>query len=232
MRYLILLAAFAVACDDFSTVQRTDTIEAYEAYLKENGETSANGIASLARLEVLYKKRAEEKQDVPSWDAYLARFPKGPDAAAFREARELALFHKAELEGTEAGWRAFLDACPAAQTRRVDMAKAGMLAAAYAPSLTIGEVQTKPVNLADDPKGPMNGTGWSAEITNKGDKTLSLLWFTLVLPDASGGVAGTFDGPLVAPQSASRMPIAAKDQVPFKPGETRTWTYTTDVVPP
>lgn len=232
MRHLIFLLALATACDDFSTVQRTDSIEAYEEYVSRNGETSANGIASMARLEILYKQQAEKLKTVEAYDAYLKRFPKGPNKALVAQAKEDLLFKAAEVAGTEAGWKAFLDGCPEAPPRRTEMAKNGMQAAAYAAKLEISPVRVEPVNMADDPKGPKNGTGFFADVTNKGDQTLSLLWFNLVLPDASGGVAGAFDGPLVAPQSASRMPIAAKDQVPLKPGEKRTWSYTTDVVPP
>lgn len=232
MRWLLLVISLMAGCDDFGTVQRTDTIEAYEAYVKENGETSANGIASMARLEILYKQQAEKLKTVEAYDAYLKRFPKGPNRVLIAGAKEELMFKAAEQAGTEAAWKAFLDGNPEAQARRVDMAKAGIEAANYASKLEIGPVRAEPVNLADDPKGPKNGTGFFAEVTNKGDKTLSLLWFNLVLPANEAGAVQMFDGLLVAPASASRMPIAAKDQVPFKPGETRTWSYTTDAVPP
>ena len=36
----------------------------------------------------------------------------------------------------------------------------------YLPKLTIGPIEVVPVNMANDPDGPLNGYGVKAELTN------------------------------------------------------------------
>jgi hypothetical protein len=230
MRNLLFLL-FLAACDDFATVQKQDTIEAYEGWLKENGESGAQAITALARLEDLYQKRANETKRPADYRVFLDKFPKAKARAEMIKGLETALFDEAESAGTEAGWQAFLDGCKECDPRKRELAQSGIQAAKYSGNLKISEVRTEPVNLAEDPKGPKNGIGFFADVTNTGDKTLSLLWMNLVFSDAAGKPVGRFDGPVAAPQTTSRMPIRPQFQQPLKAGETRTFRFTTETPP-
>jgi hypothetical protein len=232
MRSLLLIATLLLAaCDNFAEVQKADTIEAYEAWLTENGSESNTAVIALTRLDELYAERARTEGTVEAYDAYIGRFPKGKAKADFKKAREDLLFAQAEDAGTVEAWDKFTSLCPDAG-RRLEFAKLGRRAAEYATKLTISEVRVEGVNLAEDPKGPKDGHGFMAEVTNNGDKAIIMLWFNLLMLDDAGKVLQRKDGPLVSPQSLSRMPIAEKDQVPVKPGETRTFLYTTGELPP
>ena len=231
MRHLLLAAALLLsACDDFAQVQKEDSIEAWEQWLSQNPDAGSKTATAKLRLEELYVEKARLRGTLEDRDAYLLRYPKGKYRDEIKKAREDALFQEAEDAGTVDGWKHFLSLCPDAG-RRLDLARAGLKAAEYAPNLKIGEVRVEPVNLAEDPKGPKDGVGFFADVTNAGPSTLTLLWFNLHLLDANGLVVGRKDGPLVAPQAASRLPIAEKDRVPMKPGETRTFTFTTGALP-
>jgi len=230
MRY-VLLALLLAACDNFAEVQKKDSIEAYEAWLKDNGEEGSSATSALTRLEELYRARAVASKKAEDFEAYLGRFPKSKARADMLKGKETALFDAAENAGTEAAWQAFIDRCKDCDPRKQELANAGILAAKYAAKLTIAPVREEPVNLARDPKGPKNGIAWRADVTNNSDKTLSLVCMTLVFRDAAGGVAGRYDAALAAPQSTSRMPIAPGVQKPLAPGETRTWEYTNEAPP-
>lgn len=231
MRWFIFTLLLLGACDDFAAVQKADTIEAWEKWLAEHpGDTSPKAVTAKTRLEDLYAAAGTASATVEAYDAYLTRFPKGKQATAFTKAREDQLFREAEIAGTAEGWKRFRELCPGAG-RRLELAKSGEEAANYAAKLAISEVRTQPVNLAEDPKGPMNGTGFFADVTNNGDKTLSLLWMNLVFLGKDGAVLDLRDGPVASPQSASRLPLEEALKKPLAPGETRTFAYTTGELP-
>jgi hypothetical protein len=217
------------ACDPFEDVKKADTIEAFEGWLAENPDPSSQTRLALQRLDELYLERARTQRDVAAFDKWLARFPKDTDAAKVAEEREAMLFAIAEEAGTEAGWKAFLDAAPQANVKRKAAAAEGAAAAQYAGKLAISPVEIKPVNLARDPAGEMNGTGFFAEVTNQGDQTLAVLWFNLLLLDGEGKVAQRADAPVAA--TADRGRIRKELLAPLKPGETRTFYWGTDQLP-
>lgn len=231
MRPFLFALALLAACDDFESVKRADTVEAYEAWLAENGTDGSKAGTALLRLEELLRTAAREKQTPAAYEAYLTRFPTHKNAAELRAEYETMMFDLAELAGTPEAWAAFQKACPDVKGQRAEWARNAAQAAAYAQNLKIGEVRVEKINLANDPKGELNGTAFLTEVTNNGDQTLEMLWFNLYLLAGEGKVARKVDAPLVAPQRMSRMPIPDANQAPLKPGDTRTFRWTTGELP-
>lgn len=224
----LLILSMLTGCDPYATVLQEDTIDSYEQYLTEN-PTSPNVIPAKARLEELYYKAAKAEDTLEGYDRYLDRWPKGPHRVKVKAARKDMLWAWAETEHTEAGWQKFLDEYPQAGRKMRGKARSAKKAAAYQGNLAIGDVRVEPVNLAEDPNGPKNGWGFYADITNNGTETIQFLAVSVFYLNAEGKALGTDSWPLVA----TRFPVPMEEEksIPVKPGETRTWEWTTGDVP-
>jgi hypothetical protein len=159
----------------------------------------------------------------------LARWPTGVHKKKAMAERKDMLFAWAEATHTPASWQKFLDEYPTADRRLRGQAKRGKKAAAYMPSLKIGEVSFQQINLAEDPEGPLNGWEMLAPFTNNGEETLRFLQVGVHFLDDTGKVIGKDKWPLVASQFP--IPMEEEKKVPVKPGETRIWQWTTGGIP-
>jgi hypothetical protein len=90
--------------------------------------------------------------------------------------------------------------------------------------LSVGDPIVKQVNMAEDPKGELNGWGVYAEITNTGAKTLEYVNVTVHFLAEDGTVLDRQDYPLVSMNW--RTTATELQQTPIKPGEKRTWEWT------
>jgi hypothetical protein len=229
MHTLALLLLLA-GCDGFGSVQRADTIEAYEAWIAEHPSSSKLFQANI-RLEELYLQAARETATLEAWDRYLERFPEGTHREKALEERESFLFARGEQEGSAAAWQAFVDQYPKARQGRGQKAKAALEAATYAQQLEITPLRDKPTNLAEDPNGPMNGVLYEADVLNKGERTITRLVFHIVFEDAAGKALDRRTWPLVAPSGKWGLPMPEEASAPIPPGGSRTWSWMTEAAP-
>ena len=224
----IALLLTLAACDPYGSIQQTEDIEAFEQYLKDY-PSSPNVVPAKARLEEIYLKKAREAKTLEAYDTYIKRWPAGVHKKKAMAERQDMLLAWAEQQHTPEGWQKFLDEYPRADRRIRSAAKRGKRAAEYMPNLNIGEIGMKQVNLAEDPEGPMNGWGFTADFTNNGTETIRFLQVTVSFLDKDGKSLGTDKWPLVASQFP--VPMEEEKKVPVKPGETRTWAWTTGDIP-
>lgn len=231
MRTQFLLSALLLlgACaDEYADAEKANTIESWSTYLDKNPD-SMQAIVAKGKLEGLLIEKAKASNLVADWDAYLARFPDGKSVSVAKDAREALLLEEAVTAGTADAYKKFLDTVPDASTPRRSVAEAGLAATSY--PLEVGELRIEQVNLAEDPKGPLDGWGFRADIKNAGDKTVEVLIYRLELQDAAGKVLASKEWPLVGPDKVWSSPVPESWMVPVQPGETRTYDYTTGSMP-
>jgi len=223
----------ALACGpSFHEVQKADSIEAYEAFIEAAPNSPSITMAEI-RLEELYLEKAREEKTLEAYDVYLGLYGDNPKSQLSEKAveeREEFLYAWAEESNSVEAWQKWLDEYPKGDKKRKQEARRRVGMNAYVDSLDIGPVEVEPVNLAEDPDGPLDGYLFSADVTNNGDKTITTLNMELQYFDAEGNVIDKDRWPLVAPQAPGNMPIEEEWKVPVKAGETRTYWYT-DMAP-
>lgn len=225
MAFVTLLLAAGCGGPTYDTVSRTDTIEAYEEFLKAN-PGSAFESPALKRLEELYYAQARKEGTPEAWEVYLNRFPDGGENyAEALKAASGAAWRKAFADGSVDALRTFLDKYGKADRLFAERAR-GLLGAKEYGKLELSEPRVAKVNLAEDPKGELNGWGVSVDVTNAGDKTLPYVRLSVDWKAADGTDYGTRDYPLTAKKWS--MPATEEQQTPMKPGEKRTWTWSED----
>ncbi|MCB9675557.1 MAG: hypothetical protein H6737_10600 [Alphaproteobacteria bacterium] len=234
MRRILLLCSLSLATltacgDDFASAQADGSIEAFEKYLADNPKGRFR-IQAKAQLETLYLEDARKQGSLEAYDRYLERFPEGDLREKAKAEREQFLFDWAKLESTEAAWEKFLGEYPKADKKRLAEAKRLKAVASYADQLAWTDLVVEPTNLAEDPKGPKDGWGFTMEVTNNGTKTLKDLRFTVeYLGPNPGQVLDSREWPVVAKDWG--IPMEEEKKVPMKPGETRTWFWSVGGLP-
>lgn len=227
--HFLLSAMLLTGCDNFDAVQQEDSIAGYEAYLAENPDGRFS-MQARNRLEELVLEQAKASGTTEAFDAYLEKFPSGVHREAAIAERETSMFNDALAKGTPAGWQAFLDAYPKKASKgRITMAKKALVASQLMENVTVSEVKIADINLAEDPTGPLNGKGFTADVTNNTDQTITSLWFRIDYLNAEGKSVGNERWPVVAPSFP--VPIEEEYLEPMKPGDTRTWEWTTGDLP-
>ncbi|MDP2308703.1 MAG: DUF3426 domain-containing protein [Pseudomonadota bacterium] len=230
MRTILLCLLLAACADPLGDAQKVDTIEAWESYLGTD-PSGSDRITAETRLEQMLVERALKSSKLDDYDAVLKRFPKSRQTAKVQAGRAVAHFVAAEATNTPEAWKAFIDQNPAAEATMRKKASARVQVAGYQDKLVIGEVTIEEVNLAEDPKGPKDGWGFSAEVTNTGDKTLDFLTLEVQLLDASGTKLAAKSYPLAGTTGPGGMSLPEEYTKPLKPGDKRVWVYTMGDVP-
>jgi hypothetical protein len=223
-----LLALFLAGCDNYAEVQQADNIEVYTQYLAENPD-SRYRLEATIRLEDLYFEQARKKQTLEAFDLYLEKYPVGIHASAAREQREGFLFEWARETNTEEGWNRYLETYPTGHKKHRQEAKRALVVTAYSSNISVGEAEITQVNLAEDPEGPMNGWGFTADVTNNGDKTLQTVKLRIHYLDESGKSLDAREWPVVA--ATWPLPMPPEYAAPMKPGQTRAWEWSTGDLP-
>lgn len=228
---LLLLACFACT-DPFEEAKKIDTIEAWEAYISSGG-SGRQKIEAEGRLEELMLEKARASKSLADYDALIARFPKGKQAKETNKERQTLYFQQIENENTAEGWQRFLDEYPrpkgdsaliADARRRLEVAK-------NADRFEIGQVEIAQVNLAEDPKGPLDGWGFKVPVTNKGDQPIESMYLRILLLDDSGKELIRREWPVVAKRMPGGLGMPDGFDKPMAPGETRVWDFTTGDAP-
>lgn len=227
LSFFLLVAACA---DPYGDAKKADTIDAYEAFLATDPGGSEK-LGAEQRLEELLVTRAEETKAVADFDKVIARFPKSRQIKKLKEGRANASFAAAEADGSGDAWKKFLDENPDADGALKKRARAQVAVAEYKDKLAFGEPKVEQVNLAEDPKGPKDGWGFTVTVTNNGDKSLSYLNLEAQMLDAQGKKLKAGAYPLAGTTGPGGTSLPEEYTKPLDPGQSRTWTYTTGDVP-
>ena len=228
---LLSLGVVATGCEDpFEKAQTTHTIDAYEQYLKENPDGTYVLQAKLA-LEDLYLQSAREGKALEGYDKYLERFPKGQHKAKVMDERKQFLFDWAAEQDTPEAWQKFLDEYKKGDKKLRSKARQRLRMAENRDRVELGPVETEQVNLAENPDGPLDGWGFTADVTNKGDKPIQTLMLEIQYLDGSGNKAKADLWPAVATRLPGGLPFEEGFDKPIAPGEVRVFSYTTGDLP-
>lgn len=230
MRSILLCLLLAACADPLGDARKVDTIEGWESYLASN-PSGSDRVSGETRLEQMLVERAMKSSKLEDYDAVLNRFPKSRQTAKVKAGRAMAHFAAAETTSTAEAWKAFIDQNPTAEATMRKKASAFVQVAGYQDKLLIGEVKIEEVNLAEDPKGPKDGWGFTAEVTNAGDKTLDFLTLEVQLLDASGMKLAAKSYPLAGTTGPGGLSLPDAYTKPLKPGDKRVWVYTMGDIP-
>ena len=224
------LVALQVGCTDpFEVAQSEDTVEAYEKYLADH-PNAPMALAASARLEALLLEKAKADKSLEQYDAYLKRFPEGEQHARALKEREALLFSEAKRSNTPELWKRYLEDYRKGDKNRKRLAEEMVQVHEYLEHVSLSETKSQQVNLAEDPKGPLNGWGFVVEVTNTGSETVKDMWLTIEYLDMDGNPLEDDRWPIVAaPESTVR--IQEEFREPLLPGQSRTWEWTTGDLP-
>lgn len=228
---LVLPLLLALACTDpFAEAQKQDTIEAYEKFLAES-PNSQYRLQGQIRLEELYLQKARTDATLEAYDVYLQKFPEGQLVDKAREERREFLFNWADREDTPEGWNKYLSEYPTGDKKKQQEARKRLRMAESKDLIALGPVEMEQVNLAENPDGPLDGWGFYVEVTNKGDKPIEYLNLRIRYLDEAGKELDNRDWPAVSPTPPQGLPQREEFYQPIKPGETRTWEWTSGDLP-
>ncbi len=228
---IIPLALSLSACKSpFATAQEQDTIEAYETFLDGNPNSPFVTQATL-RLEELYLEKARTDKTLESYDLYLDKYPKGKLRDKAVEERREFLFDWASEQDSAEAWQKFLDEYPTGDRKLKQEARERLNMAQNRDIISVGPVSIEQVNLAENPDGPLDGWGFYADVTVSGDKDVEKLVMEVAYLGSEGQVLDAREWPVVAPALPGNLPVEEEFKVPMKPGETRTFEWTTGDMP-
>lgn len=228
---LLWLGTLTPACaDPYADAQKLDTIEGWEQFIAANPESPRVFEAKL-RMEELSFNQAHEAKTLDAYDAYLTKFPEGKLKAKAMEERRDFLMAWADETDTPEAWQKYMDEYPGGNRKFIVAAKARQAMAEVKDSLALGDVQIGQINLAEDPKGPLDGWSFKVPVTNNGNRPISLLVLRLQLLNKEGYAAIEKEWPVVAERLPGGLPMPDGFDKPIKPGETRVWEFTTGEIP-
>jgi hypothetical protein len=230
MRTALLFLLLAACEDPYGDAAKVDTIEAWESYLATE-PSGSDKLKAESRLEELLVEKTLASTKPEDFDAVLKRFPNTRQAEKLKTGRATAAYAVAEAENTPEAWQKFLDENPTAEATMKKKATNRVQVAGYQDKLVMGEVKVEQVNLAEDPKGPKDGWGFTVEVQNTGDKTLDFLNLEVQMLSADDVKLATASYPLVGQVGPGNLPLPEEYTQPLKPGDKRVWNYTTGDVP-
>ena len=228
---LAILATGTVACQNpFDAAMEANSIEAFEQFLAENPNSPFTTQATI-RLEELYLEKARADKSLEAYDTYLQKYPKGKLLETAVKERRQFLFDWADQEDTAEAWQKLLDEYPTGDRKLKVEARTRLNMAQNRGLVTVGAVSIEQINLAENPDGPLDGWGIFADVTVGGDKEVESLMMQVSYLGSEGQVLDSRQWPVVAPHTPDRSPIEEEFKVPMKPGETRTFEWTTGDTP-
>jgi len=224
MKRIVPLLLLLSACGQsaFDLAKETNSIDGWEAFLRENPEHK-HAYLGKAILEELYWEEAVAKNELESWDAFLSRYPESPNAKNANQAAEKCAYRLAEEANTRESWEGFLARYKYNQSFLKEEAEKRLELVAYQDTLVFGEVKVEPVNLAQDPEGEPNGYAVSVDITNNTGKSIKYLNLKLDFMSDSDGPIKEDRWPLVAEKNPDRTNRSDEERRAIRMGETRSF---------
>ena len=252
MKWLPLAVALSfsqLACSDpFGDAQRTNTVDAFEQFITENGKSARVFEARMA-IERLMVEQARASQKVEDFDAYLTRFKKDPPSKkTYRDViaeRKDALWNMALNSNAIEDWERFIEEYKIESPKDVRIAKQRLTIAKYLKNLKMDPIEKTQVNVSGDENGPLNGWEFSTKITNSGDKDIKTLRLRLSFLDADGMIVDRKDFAVIGcgdycqrmfvfddPSYAKAEPELDRIRPPMKAGKARDFIVQTGNLPP
>jgi hypothetical protein len=252
MKWLAISFALSLStlgCSDpFGEAQRVGTVESYEQFITDNGESSRVFEARMA-IEQLMVEAARESQKVEDFDAYFKRFKKNPPSkntfAKMKVERQSALWNVALESNQVKDWQRYIDEYKVQSPKDVRIAKQRMAVAEYLPNLSIDPIEKTQVNLSGDENGPLNGWEFATQVTNSGDKAIQSLRVRLSFLDADDLIVDRKDFTIIGcgdycqrmfvfedPSYAKDNPELGRIKPPMKAKESREFIAQTGNIPP
>jgi hypothetical protein len=232
-----LLAALAFSlialsgCDSqqgaLREAQMAGTPEAYEAFLAQYPD-STYAASVRESVEDLRYSNAKNGTESALWREYLEQHPQGKYVKQARKMEDEVSFHEADAARTPVSYQTYLDSHPSGEF--VKTARGEMDELAYLENVFIDNYRVERLNLARDPKGPLNGWGFYADVHNNGDRIIIEVQVELQFLDETGKVLDTRMWWAVAPQLMG-MPTPARIIPPLRPEALREFEFTTGEPP-
>lgn len=228
----VLFTIIAVAgCDsqqgDLRAAQIAGTTEAYEAFLVKYPD-SVYAESVRESIEDVRYNAARSGAESALWREYLEQHPNGKHVKEARRAEDEVAFAEADTARTPASYQAYLDSHPSGQF--VKKARGEMEELGYLDKITIDNYRVEKINLAKDPKGPLNGWAFLADVHNNGDRIAIEVEVQLQFLGEGGEVLGTRDWWVVAPELMG-MPTPPRIVPPLRPENMREFVFTTGEPP-
>jgi len=231
LTFLIAALVATTGCEnEFDNAQQAHSIEAYETYLKNNPDGQRTLEAKLA-LEDLYLEKARKDGNLDGYDAYVERFPKGKHIEKVMEERKQFLFDWAAEKDTPEAWQTFLDEYKTGAKKLRTKAKQRKRMAENRSKVEIGAIEVEQVNLAENPDGPLDGWGFTADVVNQGDAPIQYLMLEIQYLNDAGKSAKSEQWPAVATRLPGNLPMEEGFSDPIQPGASRTFFFTTGDLP-
>lgn len=228
---LVLIASlFMLGCAEqkaLSAAQTNGSPEAYEAFLEQH-PNSVHAQILRQQIEDLRYHAAKDGAGPEAWRAYLAHHPEGKHIKEATRYEDEASFEQADAARTKEGYQAYLDSHPTG--KKVRRARAEMDELDYQDQVSVENLRVEAVNLANDPKGDMNGWGLYADVTNNGQRILTEVELLLEFTDDAGKVLGTRTWWVVAEQLLG-IPTPPRIIPPLRAEQSREFQFTTGEAP-
>jgi hypothetical protein len=232
MRHSIVTALFLLGfagialtgCNEeeaWRQTQLNDQADAYEEFLEKYPD-SDHAAEAIKRVEEQEYVVASELGTADAYRKYLESHPEGSnsDDAKLNHAR--LLFEEAKSEVSGAKMEEYLRRYPEGASA-ADATHYGKVYR-YAEHIAISEATSRPVNLQNDPEGPLDGHGIYAKVTNNGDANISTCQIRIEwLSEADVVLLQRLW--YVATPPLDMYPTPEWMQVAMKPGETRDMDY-------
>jgi hypothetical protein len=221
----LLLVSLLFGCEGMALhdAELADSPEAYESFLKQYPD-SVKADEIRHRIEGLRFLRAKADQSSEAMRGYLALHPDGEHAEEARRLEDELSYNEAAAVHEPAAYAGYLDTHT--DGAWVEQARFAHGQLTYIPKILIGEIKVEPVNMANDPKGPLNGYGVQAELTNKGDQSLRVVEVMVDYLGASGQAVQSDKWWVVAPDLGG-FPTPPEMKPTMYPDGTRSLQWST-----
>jgi len=227
---LALCTLFLAGCGEqkaLSAAQAQGTPEGYEAFL-EQYPNSVHADILRVQIEDLRYQAAKEGEGPEGWREYIKHHPDGKHKKAAKRHEDEASFMQADRERTTEAYQRYLDSHP--DGKFVKKARAEMEELAYVAQISIENYRVEKVNLANDPKGDLNGWGLYADVTNNGKRIIIELEVRMDFLNDAGEAIGDRTWWVVAEQLIG-MPTPPRIVPPLRAESSREFQFTTGEPP-
>jgi hypothetical protein len=185
----------------FEQAQTADSIEAYEAFLRDFPDTT-NAVTVQERLDQLYFDAAQNAKTVESYNKYLTTYPTGRHVAEVRGEYEKVMYRDVTKDGSRTGLEAFLKEFP--DGNYAQKAQKRLDEVAYYDKLSVSDVKVAKTTVTG--ADGMSQEGWeiTGSITNTGDRPVDKVTMTV---GAKGGKGQETVSAPMAPGAAATFTV-------------------------
>ncbi|MCP4873790.1 MAG: hypothetical protein GY898_34310 [Proteobacteria bacterium] len=224
---LLLLPLLGCEGNALYDAELMDSPEGYEAFLAKYPD-SAEASRLRTRIDELRFTRAKAEKSSQAMRDYLTHHPDGAYVDEARKLEDEIAHREAAHEHTPEAYRAYLDSHP--DGAFVEEARFAHDQLTYLPQIAIQDIRVEPINMARDPKGPLNGWEIFAEVVNGGDRSLRTVEMAIDYLSATGNSVKSDKWWAVAPDLGG-FPTPPEMKPTLHPQASRTFRWSTAEVP-